>query len=201
MRALPADVHRRFAFDQGRLAIVTPRPEHELFARTIDLIFRVWAERHGQPVESFGSATWKRPDRGRAVEADACYYVTNAPGIIGNSTIDLEVDPPPDIAVEVDVTGSSLDKLPIYEALGVPEVWRYDGATLRAVPSRRCSYVLKRPSSLSRQPTQPRSWFTTASALGSFECTNTTSVCSPCGRNSTVMSISPSVGFVSQNHV
>jgi Uma2 family endonuclease len=128
--ALPPDVHRRVTFDRGRLAVVTPRPEHELFARTIDLIVRVCAERRGQPVESFGSATWKRPGRGRAVEADACYYVTNAPRIIGKGSIDLEVDPPPDIAVEVDVTGSSLDKLPIYEALGVPEVWRYDGATV-----------------------------------------------------------------------
>ena len=78
-------------------------------------------------MEKLGSATWKRQRIQKGVEPDACFYVANAGRIIGKREIDLESDPPPDIAVEVDTTNSSRDKLPIYAALRIPEIWRYDG--------------------------------------------------------------------------
>jgi Uma2 family endonuclease len=41
--------------------------------------------------------------------------------------IDLSIDPPPDLAIEIDITSRSIPRLPIYSALGVPEIWRFDG--------------------------------------------------------------------------
>ena len=58
-------------------------------------------------------------------------YVTNAQRVIGKDAIDLSVDPPPDIVVEIDKSNQSLNKLPIYATFGVPEIWRYDGRRKR----------------------------------------------------------------------
>jgi Uma2 family endonuclease len=76
-------------------------------------------------VEPLGSTTWKRkPNKG--AEGDTSYYVANAERMIGKSDIDIARDPPPDLLVEVDSSSGSLDKLGIYSAFGIPEVWRYD---------------------------------------------------------------------------
>ena len=117
----------RVSYDGGKLEIMTPLPEHEACARLVDALVRVWADIHDLRVESYGGVTWKRRGLAKGVEPDACYYVTNADRIIGKRLIDLESDPPPDIAVEIDVTNESLGKFPIYAALAVREIWRYDG--------------------------------------------------------------------------
>jgi Uma2 family endonuclease len=123
--------HVRVSYDRGRLEVMNPLPEHEDYARFIDDLVRAWSDHRGLNLEKRGSATWKRRSLARGVEPDACYYVRNADRIIGKRTIDLEADPPPDIAVEIDVTNESLSKFSIYAALGVPEIWRYDGAAVR----------------------------------------------------------------------
>jgi Uma2 family endonuclease len=117
----------RLSYDRGRLEAMTPLAEHEAHARFIDDLVRVVAELRGLMLEKRGSATWKRRALGRGVEADACYYVAAAPRIIGKRTIDLDVDPPPDLVVEIDITNESLAKHPIYAALGVREICRYNG--------------------------------------------------------------------------
>ncbi|HEX7449335.1 MAG TPA: Uma2 family endonuclease, partial [Pirellulales bacterium] len=63
--------------------------------------------------------------------ADECYYLQHEPQICDRDVIDLSVDPPPDLAVEVEISRSLLDKFAVYAALRVPEIWRYDGDTLR----------------------------------------------------------------------
>jgi Uma2 family endonuclease len=123
--------HLRVSFDRGRLEVMSPLPEHEEHARFIDDLVRVWADHAGIELEKRGSTTWKKRSIERGVEADSCYYVQRADRIIGKRRLDLESDPPPDIAVEIDVTNESLSKFPIYAALGVPEIWRYDGAEVR----------------------------------------------------------------------
>ena len=65
------------------------------------------------------------------MEPDECYYIQNESKIRGRDEVDLSVDPPPDLAVGIDVTSSSIDRLEIYAALGVPEVWRFDGIRLQ----------------------------------------------------------------------
>ena len=119
----------RVSYDCGKLEIMTPLPEHEAFARFIDDVVRVLAEELVLTLEKRGSATWKTRRLAKGVEPDACYYVANAHRIIGKREIDLESDPPPDLVVEVDVTNESLTKFPIYAALSVREIWRYDGKT------------------------------------------------------------------------
>jgi Uma2 family endonuclease len=89
----------------------------------------VFSEVFDITLETRGSTTWKRRTFRKGTEPDTCFYVANAARVIGKRTIDLETDPPPDVVVENDVTNESLSKFPIYAALGVPEIWRYDGKT------------------------------------------------------------------------
>src|SRR5438093_5174870 len=117
----------RVSYDEGKLEIMSPHPEHEEYK---DFIFRMvcaFAEEHGITLETRGSATWKRRKLQKGTEPDTCFYVASAGRIIGKWKIDLESDPPPDVVVEIDTTNESLAKFPIYAALGVPEIWRYNG--------------------------------------------------------------------------
>jgi Uma2 family endonuclease len=63
-------------------------------------------------------------------EPDSCYYIANEPEVRGKTKLDFTQDPPPDLAVEIDITNSSLNQLALYATLGVGEVWRYDGNVL-----------------------------------------------------------------------
>jgi Uma2 family endonuclease len=72
----------------------------------------------------------KRKDRDRGTEPDACFYVQTASLLGAKSRIDVAKDPPPDIAVEIDVHQDSIGKFPVYASLGIPEIWRYDGSAI-----------------------------------------------------------------------
>jgi len=116
----------RVTYDQGRLEIMSPRPEHEKYKRFIEKIIDALADDLDLNVEPVGSATWRKKQDAKGAEADTCYYVKNADRIIGKRDIDLNVDPPPDMVVEIDATSESLSKFGIYSTLRVPEIWRYD---------------------------------------------------------------------------
>lgn len=118
--------HLRISYDDGTLEVMSPRPEHEKYARFVDDLVRALADLQDLQVEMVGSATWKRRPLAKGVEPDACFYVANAHRVIGKRGIDLEVDPPPDVVVEIDLTHESSRKFRIYAALGVPEIWWYD---------------------------------------------------------------------------
>jgi Uma2 family endonuclease len=81
-------------------------------------------ERQRIPFEPYGATTWQRPDLLRGLEADECYYVQSVPRIAGRIELDLTIDPPPDLAIEVEVASPLLDKVAVYGGLGVPELWR-----------------------------------------------------------------------------
>jgi Uma2 family endonuclease len=119
----------RVSYDCGRLEILSPSTPHEEYARLLDLAVFVFCEVFGLKLRSFGGATWKRRALAAGLEADACYYTKSAELIRGKNVIDIESDPPPDIAVEIDVTSDSVRKSRIYAALSIPEIWRYDGKT------------------------------------------------------------------------
>jgi Uma2 family endonuclease len=118
----------RLAYDRGELEIMSPSSEHESIAYFIALLVAVLAEERRVNAYGVGSTTYKRGDVGRGFEPDASFYIENEERVRGKPRIDLYVDPPPDLVVEVDITSPSLDKIPIYARLGVHEVWRYDGA-------------------------------------------------------------------------
>lgn len=80
--------------------------------------------------EVLGSMTLKREDIQAGIEPDASFYIAHESRIRGVSRLDLPKDPPPDLCVEVGITHPTLDKLALYAAFGVPEVWSYDGRTL-----------------------------------------------------------------------
>ena len=67
----------------------------------------------------------------RGLEPDECYYLQNEPCVRGKGDLDLGVDPPPDLVVEVDLSRSSLDKFAICQSLGIQEIWRFDGVELK----------------------------------------------------------------------
>ena len=121
----------RVSYDEGRLEIMSPLPEHEKYKESVLCLARALSEELNIPLEAYGSATWKRSALRKGAEPDTCFYVVNAKRIIGKRTIDLDTDPPPDIVVEIDTTNESLSKFPIYAALRVPEIWRYDGARVQ----------------------------------------------------------------------
>jgi Uma2 family endonuclease len=112
----------RFAYDRGTLEIMSPLAEHEEPNRAIALLVEVVAEELGRDLRNLGSTTLKRADVRRGVEPDSCFYLQNEPRVRGKTDINLGLDPPPDLVVEIDITSPSLDKLPIYAELGVPEV-------------------------------------------------------------------------------
>ena len=77
-----------------------------------------------------GSTTFQREDLEKGFEPDECYYVQNADFMRGKDNVNLDFDPPPDLTIEIDVKHSSLNRMSIFAAIGIPEVWRYDGEIL-----------------------------------------------------------------------
>lgn len=121
---------KRLTYDNGMLEIWMPKPPHESYKRWLGRIVEILTEELEIEIRSLSSCTWRRPDLAKGVEADECYYVQNEAVIRHRMDIDLAFDPPPDLAIEIDITSLSLPRLPIYQALGVTEVWRFDGELL-----------------------------------------------------------------------
>ena len=120
----------RLTYDRGTLEIMSPSSEHERYNRTIAQIVAELAVEMNLDFESLGSMTFRREDSDRGFEPDSCFYVQNVQAVRRKKRINLMLDPPPDLIIEIDVTRSSLDKFAIFAEAGVPEVWRFDGKRL-----------------------------------------------------------------------
>jgi Uma2 family endonuclease len=123
--------HVRMTYEEGSLALMTPSRLHEGVAEFLARLIGVWTFGRSIPIASCGSTTFKREDLQRALEPDKCYYVKHEAEVRGHEDMDLTVDPPPDLVVEVDVTSTSRWRLRIYAVLGVPEVWVWRSGVLR----------------------------------------------------------------------
>ena len=119
-------------YDRGRLEIMAPLYDHEWWKRRIGFLLPVLGSELKLDVQGGGQVTLRRQDLLRGLEADECFFVRSAARVLGPRRLDLSTDPAPDLAVEVEMTRSALDRMGIYAALGVPEVWRHDGKRLRA---------------------------------------------------------------------
>jgi Uma2 family endonuclease len=129
-RLLADDEERRvprMTYDQGVLELVTPSLPHEKDALTIARIVDIIAATIGVPILSAGGTTYRRNDLERGFEPDASFYVQNEAQVRDRPEIDLSVDPPPDVVLEMEMSRSALDKLPLFASIGIPEVWRCDG--------------------------------------------------------------------------
>lgn len=136
----------RISYDEGRLQIMTLSHRHERYSTLIERIVDRVSGFLRIKVLFYGSATMKKARKQKGVEPDACFYVQNATLVGTKDEIDFNVDPPPDVVVEVDLHHESLSKFPIYAALGVPEVWRYDGDSLTIYQLRDEQYIASEAS-------------------------------------------------------
>jgi Uma2 family endonuclease len=117
-------------YDEGVLEIVGPSLEHEHANRALAQIVMLVSLEWAINVIDIGSTTHKRQKLRKGFEADSSFYIANAGRMRGTKELDLAVDPPADLVIEIDIASYSLNKLPIYAALGVPEVWRYIGGRI-----------------------------------------------------------------------
>lgn len=117
----------RMTYDQGVLELVTPSKPHDASARTIARFVDIASAILEVPIQSVGSTTFKRRDLERGFEADESFYIQNEARVRHLRDVDLAVDPPPDLVLEMEMSRSALNKLRLFASMGIPEVWRCDG--------------------------------------------------------------------------
>ena len=122
----------RLTYDDGELEVMSHGSRHERWKSLISALVHALAMGLRVSVVGVGNVTVKRATRRKGLEPDAGYYVQRAAVVqpIWDRDLDFETDPPPDLAVEVEISRRSVPKLPVYATLGVPEVWRWDGTAL-----------------------------------------------------------------------
>ena len=131
----------RFTYDNGDLEIMTLSAEHEWYNRLISDLAKLLARDLRIDILDLGSTTFKREAKRRGFEPDTCFYVSRIGEVRGKKRLNLEVDPPPDIVVEIAVTEPSISKFPICADFGVPEIWSYDGRRLQMYHLAGAEYV------------------------------------------------------------
>lgn len=131
----------RLAYDAGTVEIMTPLMPHENSNRFIEGLVIVLCEELGLEVKRSGSLTLTRDDLQKGGEPDSSYYIQNEALVRGKEHIDLAVDPPPDLVLEVEYSRAKIDKLKLYAAMGIPEFWRYNGNVLRIYQLKSGQYV------------------------------------------------------------
>jgi Uma2 family endonuclease len=120
--------HYRLTYDDGALEIMALSFEHENVGEWISRLIVFLTLELRIPLCSGGSTTLKTSLKRKGLEPDKCYWISHEKEMRGKKTWDDLNDPPPDLAVEIDITRSSLDRQGIYAALQIPELWRYDGS-------------------------------------------------------------------------
>jgi Uma2 family endonuclease len=123
----------RLAYQQGSLEIMAPSMSHGCYgylsARAVDIL----AEEMAIPILPGGSVTLKSQAVDRGIEPDNCYWIASELQVRDKTEIDLDLDPPPDLFVEIEITHSFLDRLEIAAKLNVAEVWRFDASVLKVL--------------------------------------------------------------------
>ena len=131
--ALSAELDRsrgRMTYDQGVLEIMSPKLSHESAKNLLGRMIDRFTEIRSIDMRSSVSTTFRRSDLQRGFEADESYYIEHAVDIRGKEEVDLAIDPPPDLVIEIEITRSSVNKQVLFASMGIAEVWRYDGRML-----------------------------------------------------------------------
>jgi Uma2 family endonuclease len=121
----------RLTYDRGSLELMTISSLHEWYKRILDRLILALAMELRVPIRSGGSATFTRPDLLRGLEPDECYWVHSAHLMKGRREVDLTRDPIFELAIEIELSPADIDRMEVYAALGVAEVWRFSGTALR----------------------------------------------------------------------
>ena len=120
------DYSLRHTYDRGTLEMMSPRKDHDWVKRLLGRMVEQIAYELNIPIQSVGSTTLTGDSVERGLQPDEAYYIAHEAQVRFKKDYDPSVDPPPDLVIEVDVTSSSLDRLPTFAAVGVPEIWRHD---------------------------------------------------------------------------
>jgi Uma2 family endonuclease len=123
----------RIAYDRGVLEIMPISGPHAKWQAVIALLLAMFASVRNIPISSFGPVACRREDLDRGVEPDASYYVQNELQVRGRAALDFDIDPPPDLVVEIEISRTVINRLGILVALRVPEVWCNDGEQLKVL--------------------------------------------------------------------
>ena len=119
----------RMAYNNRTLTIVAPLFAHEKSKIVLGDLVTILLDELEIDHDASGSTTLKRQDLKKGVEPDDSFYIQNFERILNKDRLDLAIDPPPDLAIEMDLTSKT--DVSLYEALNVPELWRYDSGKLR----------------------------------------------------------------------
>jgi Uma2 family endonuclease len=130
LRAFAGRPAVRLTYDRGVLEIMSPSLRHDRPTDFLGALIGVLADELDLPLMRGGSTTLRRRRKQRGLEPDRCYWIANEPAMRAVRDLDLRIHPPPDLAIETDVTNSSLNRMGIYATLGIPEVWRFDEPNL-----------------------------------------------------------------------
>jgi Uma2 family endonuclease len=135
----------RIAYNCGMLEIVMPLPEHENIKEIVGDLIKALLEELDIEFRSLGSTTFKKLTE-KGLEPDQCFYIQNESAIRGKKRLDLAVDPPPDLAIEIDITSRTYPS--IYAALQVPELWQFgrDAMQIKVLKSGQYTDVLESPN-------------------------------------------------------
>jgi Uma2 family endonuclease len=127
---LVGDQPVRLTYRYGNAELMSPFSKHERNKSLLGRLIEILTEELEIPMMSAGSTTLDREDLDQGLEADEAFYLGDLSRVRDPDRLDLDVDPPPDLAIEVEITKSSLNRLGVYGALRVPEIWRFDGRKL-----------------------------------------------------------------------
>jgi Uma2 family endonuclease len=130
-RALADRPGLRITYDRGSLELMTTSPKHEIYKKQSARFIEIMAEELNRPFTTAGNMTFQKQQLERGMEPDDCFWLEHEPAMRGKLTWDPDVDPPPDLGLEIEISRSALNRMQIYAALRVPEVWCFDGRLLR----------------------------------------------------------------------
>jgi Uma2 family endonuclease len=120
----------RLTYHRGVLEIMTLSQLHERLSRLLHQFVKTLTQEYGLEVASAGSTTMHSEQLASGAEADESYYIRHEELVREREEYDPAVDPPPDLAVEVDLSSSSALRMLVYAELAIPELWQYDGERL-----------------------------------------------------------------------
>jgi Uma2 family endonuclease len=125
--------HVRMTYDRGRLELMAPARRHERPFKLLAQMVQAWTEERGIPRSTGGPTTLRREDLSRGAEPDESFHIQHEADVRAVEDLRLPDHPPPDLIIESDSTASSIPRLPIFAALGVPEVWRWKDGVLQVL--------------------------------------------------------------------
>ena len=121
----------RLSFSNGRLEIMITKSPHEFYKKMLAKLIETIILERNIPVRSGGSMTFQRSDLEKGFEPDDCWWIVQEAEVRGKDEFDFRKDPPPDLAIEIEISHSLVDRIGIFAAMGIKELWRHDGKNLR----------------------------------------------------------------------